>query len=174
MRIALNDTVYASSTLQTPQEYIVLIVRVLYTAILVYMLIKCLSGKWIDLRTQTGHFSIFVLTLNIGCEILGFLMLYKEWATKLIGLLFALIEATVGLVFILGLLNVLKGFSDQSRFITIKRIKYIQILFCILHVICVCPHYYLFWFLETKRPDNYSVLIINYRLLQCFTAATIS
>jgi hypothetical protein len=85
MRVGLNDIVYASSILQTPQEYIVLILLVLYVASLVYMLIKCLSGKWIDLRTLTGHFSILVLVMCIGSEILCLFILYydTEWSSKL-------------------------------------------------------------------------------------------
>lgn len=162
MRIALNDIVYATSTLQTPQEYIVLILLVLYMVALLYTLIRCLMSDWIDLRSKIGQFSIAVLLLCIGWEILCFLILYKDWDTKLIGLLFALVGGTVALIFILGLLDLLKGFSDHSRYITTKRIKFAQLFGCILYLVCVGPHYYLFWFLETKRPDIYPVKVFNY------------
>jgi membrane protein CcdC involved in cytochrome C biogenesis len=156
MTRGVDDSHFPKTTIDSPLEYVAFIFLISYMVLLLHFLVKTIRGNWIDLKNATGKFSIAILALLVIWQIFVFILLYVD-SPKIVSLLYTLFGQTVGLVFMLGLCHFLKGFCKNSSFITIKRIKYTQILFCGLYVVLIGPHWYLFGFINSTNPPSFPV-----------------
>jgi hypothetical protein len=128
---------------------------------LLYLLFKCLFGKFVDLRTPTGKLSLFVSGMVVVLQIVILFQLYFD-VGKIVKVLFYIAAAFATLVYIFGLLDILRGFCKQSRFITFKSIKNAQTAVCVLFAVLNVPGWYHFFFLEENAAMDIFIYNVPY------------
>jgi hypothetical protein len=162
MTITVADRIFPNSRLETPQEYIALAFLVFQFLVLVYVFIELVRGRILDLKKSIGKYFLSLISLLMVWQLLCYSLLYID-CPKVVSLLYALVAAILQTATVMALLDILKGFIKNSKFISTKSIKFSQIGFSIFHLVLIVPHYYLlrFWNVPNNVPNPFSISIFQ-------------
>lgn len=153
----VNDTYGPISTFQTPQEYAVLFLFISHLSFCLYLFYKCIFYKALDLYSKVGKFALVTLSILIIWQIFNICLMYIE-CSKLVSLLSAIVATHLSLAGALGMMELLKSFSVGSKFLSVRRILFMQIGFCMIHFTLIGPYYYLLGYVNGPNPMKIGVL----------------
>jgi hypothetical protein len=171
MTVKTDDTYTQSSNIQSVPEIVIFLVLIGIYITITQMLVRLFKGHLLEVRSTTWNFSVATLTMYAIRHIIMFMLLYAD-CPKVVSLIYAILGSIITYLFVLGLADILKkGFCNDSKIITPRRLLGFQIAFTVLHFILIGPYYYI-----TLRyaftPNPFSIrpfqLMLHLFVLLCF------
>jgi hypothetical protein len=172
MTVKTDDTYTQSSNIQSVPEIVIFLVLIGIYITIIHMLVRLFKGHLLEVRSTTWNFSVATLTMYAIRHIIMFMLVYAD-CPKVVSLIYTILGSLIAFVFVLGLADILKkGFCNDSKIITPRRLLGFQIAFTVLHFILVGPYYYIilrYSFTQTPFSIKTYQLMLHLFLLLCFS-----
>lgn len=168
MTVTSMDVVYPPITPTDFFDYFTLVLLAIHFGALIYTLVMVERGKFINLKSSTGKWTRIVMWLYLIWELFSIALLYID-CPKIVSIIFRFLGPIFTLNFILGLLDILKGFEKGSKFINDRNIKVAQVSFCVIFVILIGPSLELFIFWNSVNalaiPQKYTDFMYGFHVI---------
>jgi hypothetical protein len=156
MTVSISDKLHSTSTLESPFEIITCALLSSHLLFTIALLSKITRGKGLDTNSSSGKFAISTLLLFIIWQGVNMIALYYD-CPKIISIISALLASQLILINACSLADILQCFSYGSKIITQRFTLLLQIVFFVMHLVLVGPHYYLIRYYDTKTPISLGV-----------------